>query len=386
MTDDRDDRIAQARRVRVVDEIAVRGVKLVRSGGELVGPCPACGGDDRFSVNPRKNVFHCRKSGAGGDAIALVQYLDACDFLTAVETLAGTSERLPASPPPPATDSDDNSYRKAEIGRARKIWDAAGDRHVADRYLAWRKLAAPPGAKIRGQSEQPFFTRMEDKRFRRIYTGPAMVAAITGPDGRFTGAHITWIDPRILIEGFDDPVDGKADIVNPETGEFELAKKVRGSSRAGHIPLGGPAAPERLVVGEGIETTLSVCDAMLADEGEALFETCAFWAGVSMQNIGGKSQASIRHPTEKRTDSLGRVRPLMVPGPYPLMESRRPSLMPPDSAVDILTLGDGDSDRFTASMVHARAAARWARPGRTVRTSWAPEGLDFNDMLRGQTG
>ncbi len=268
---------------------------------------------------------------------------------------------------------------------------------MAERYLAWRGLdtaLGKDGARIRGHRELPYYARLgDDGRFRRIYAGPAMVAAIEGADGRFSGVHITWIDPRILIDGVSGAASGlgsgpsvpsgKADIVNPETGEIEPAKKVRGSARAGHIHIAGPAAPERLVVGEGIETTASVLVAMVGDEGWALLETCAFWAGVSLGNIGGRALASIRHPGEMRTDRLGRVRPLMVAGAWPLMDQARPSLMPPESAMDVILLGDGDSDRFTTSTALARAAARWAKPGRTVRAAWADEGQDFNDMLRG---
>jgi hypothetical protein len=28
----------------------------------FVGPCPGCGGTDRFSLNLKKNIFWCRKS------------------------------------------------------------------------------------------------------------------------------------------------------------------------------------------------------------------------------------------------------------------------------------------------------------------------------------
>src|SRR5688572_9488637 len=84
-----EDWVDEARHVSLADEIARRGHGLKRQGAELVGPCPACGGTDRFSINLRKNVFHCRKSGTGGDVIALVQYLDGADFLGACETLTG---------------------------------------------------------------------------------------------------------------------------------------------------------------------------------------------------------------------------------------------------------------------------------------------------------
>jgi len=40
---------------------ARRFVNLKRGGSnEHVGPCPRCGGRDRFGVNTRKRVFNCR--------------------------------------------------------------------------------------------------------------------------------------------------------------------------------------------------------------------------------------------------------------------------------------------------------------------------------------
>jgi len=390
MTTD-DQRLPRARAVRVLEELERRGVKLRRAGGEFVGPCPVCGGEDRFAVNARKNVFCCRKSGAGGDAIALVQYLDGCDFLAAVELLTG--EGRPAAPRPADRGpglrrDDDNEYRRREIARAREIWDGARDRAVADAYLAWRGIVLPRGAKVRGASALAYYHEPDGGgRAQRIYEGPAMVAAIADNAGTFIGVHLTWIDPRILISGWAGESKGKAEIADPDTGEICDPKKMRGSARAGHIHLGGPRAPERLVTGEGIETTGSVLCAMLEDEGEGLLERCAFWAGLSLGNIGGRALASVRHPTLKRIDKLGRARALTVPGPYPLVDpgsgagaGTREQLMPPASAMDVLTLADGDSDRFTAAMHHARAGARWAAPGRTVRTAWAPEGSDFNDL------
>src|SRR5262249_7159874 len=77
------DLAARARSVPILSELARRGIKLRRSGAEWIGPCPRCGGRDRFSVNPAKAIFHCRRSGAGGDVIDLVQYLDEVDFVSA---------------------------------------------------------------------------------------------------------------------------------------------------------------------------------------------------------------------------------------------------------------------------------------------------------------
>ena len=77
----------------IENEIARRNVRL-RGKNERCGPCPKCGGDDRFSINVSKQIFNCRGCGRGGDVIDLVQHVDGVDFQTATTTLAGE--------PPPA--------------------------------------------------------------------------------------------------------------------------------------------------------------------------------------------------------------------------------------------------------------------------------------------
>jgi hypothetical protein len=72
--------------------VAQRYGALKRAGaGEYVGPCPVCGGKDRFSVNTRKGVWNCRGCGEGGDAIKLVRRVDRVTFAQAIETLAGST-------------------------------------------------------------------------------------------------------------------------------------------------------------------------------------------------------------------------------------------------------------------------------------------------------
>lgn len=82
-----DDWIEDARAVPIESEIARRGIALRKSGAERVGPCPICGGTDRFAINPAKGIWNCRGCGKGGDVIDLIQHLDGVDFNTAVETL-----------------------------------------------------------------------------------------------------------------------------------------------------------------------------------------------------------------------------------------------------------------------------------------------------------
>jgi hypothetical protein len=83
-----DPRVDHAKHVPIEDELARRGVKL-RGKIERSGPCPKCGGDDRFSINTKKQIFHCRGCDTGGDVIALVRHLDGVDFPTALTTLTG---------------------------------------------------------------------------------------------------------------------------------------------------------------------------------------------------------------------------------------------------------------------------------------------------------
>ena len=59
-----------------------------------MGPCPKCGGEDRFSINIAKQVFNCRGCKVGGDVIDLVRHLDGVGFKTACTTLAGEAPAL----------------------------------------------------------------------------------------------------------------------------------------------------------------------------------------------------------------------------------------------------------------------------------------------------
>ena len=85
----REDWVAQARAVPIEKILEARGHHLRRVGTELIGPCPLCGGSDRFSVNPKKQVWNCRGCAVGGDNIALVKHLDGSEFDAAVTAIAG---------------------------------------------------------------------------------------------------------------------------------------------------------------------------------------------------------------------------------------------------------------------------------------------------------
>jgi hypothetical protein len=93
-----DDWVAKACGVLLEDELARRGITL-RGRIEREGPCPVCGGTDRFSINTTKQVWNCRGCDKGGDVIDLVKHIDGSDFIAACTTLNNGQ-------PPPANGKD----------------------------------------------------------------------------------------------------------------------------------------------------------------------------------------------------------------------------------------------------------------------------------------
>src|SRR5712692_6483988 len=64
-------------------------------GGEYAGPCPFCGGKDRFRCWPAKGRAWCRQCGWKGDAIQLLRDRDGLSFTEAKRALGLSIE--PAS-------------------------------------------------------------------------------------------------------------------------------------------------------------------------------------------------------------------------------------------------------------------------------------------------
>lgn len=386
--------IDEARRVKVASFCAARQIKL--RPGDQGQPCPGCGGRDRFSVNVKKNVWNCRVSGFSGDAIALAQHLDGSDFLAACEAVAGR--------PPPGRDSAETheqraereariaareqeriaeeerqarvaqEYREAERRRAWGFWKRslalAGT--PAQAYLERRRIRTHETARLRFAPDMELWTKPGGVIARR---GPAMIAAIEGYDGRFTGVHVTWID-------LEQP-KGKAETIDPETGLMLPAKKVRGSLKGGSIRLVcGGDAPRRWFLGEGIETVFSVYWS-LVEAGSPLVEGAEFRTGVDLDNIGGKARGRLRHPTETFVDKRGRVRPVMLRDDEPIEREKdwRVIYIPP-SVEELYLLGDGDSDPFATRLALRRGAKRFSReyPSLAIKLAMSRDGADFSDM------
>ena len=343
--------------------VAGRWVTLRRVAGRLVGPCPLCSSDPQsrratcFEIKDGGEAWVCAKCGGGGDVIALVMRHEGKEFRDAIEWLGGpraidpeaearrAKERAAAEAKRRATEDE---FRQRERRTLYDIWGAAvraPGTPLEDYLRRWSAVDDVSNLRLRYVSDMPYFHgKTADGKERVIHRGPAMVAPIVGTDGKFRGLHFTYID-------LTQP-KGKARITDPESGEELPAKKVRGSKAGGRIELCGPVEPQRIVAGEGIETTLFVWAAMRGCRLD--IADTAFWSLIDLGNIGGAAKVAIAHPTAR--DAAGR--PRRVPGPEPDLE--KPGVALPPSVTDVVLLGDGDSDPVTTQCALYRGQVRLA--------------------------
>lgn len=358
-----DQRLIEARALPILEVAARLGIEgLRRDGREHVGPCPVCGGKDRFSIAPDRGVFNCRICARGGDGLALVQHLRGCDFKSALNFLAGEVSAVDAETlarrRQRAQAADMARARIAAQARARAIRDAREIWHsalpaagtLADDYLRGRGLCLDPWPPtLRYLPDHPY-RRQIGGRNLQLHRGPALIAAIQDASGRVRGIHQTWIDPA--------RPGGKAEIVGPD-GRQMPAKMVRGSKKGGAIRLTPVSATGILIVGEGIETTAS---ALIS----GVRPCAAFWAGVDLGNMAGRMERQAGTRWSGRPD-LGDAE----------------AWIPPAGTVQLYFLQDGDSDpkATRAKLECGLRRAAHARPGLQGLIVPAPAGADFNDIL-----
>ncbi|WP_245999237.1 DUF7146 domain-containing protein [Paracoccus methylarcula] len=291
---DPDPRIDEAHAVpmaELVDRLQISG--LVKTAGELVGPCPGCGGRDRFGINLSKQIFNCRGCGAKGDQIALVQLALGMGFPEALDWLIGPRQELTSvqlAEQRRRREAADRQRRASEEkARARSI-RAARDLFFAARpaegsmlrdYLTLRGISPellpvlPPSIRFEPEARYTIPAEGACDKWQVLHSGPAMIAAVVDPAGRVTAVHRTWLD-------LSQP-KGKLILPDPrKEGETLPAKKVLGSKKGGAIRLASPPEARLMVMGEGLETTFS------AQVANAYPEPAAYWCGVDLGNMAGR--------------------------------------------------------------------------------------------------
>ena len=356
---------------------AIRCRWTLSKGLDREGPCPVCGGKDRFAIHTGKNTFNCRRcaiSGAG--VIDLVMKTQNVEFKRACEIVTGRSADEPVDPERAKKlaaeaeadrakrEADSAEYREQARRAGRVIWQESTPRpwRVGDPVFDYLALRGIDLAKIHAHAPEALhrvirqhaalpWREKQDRTMVTLHTGPAMVAAIQFPDEHFAGAHMTWIDLR--------QPKGKIVLPPDEKGRPRAAKKMRGIHMGCAIRLFTPPHPRRLVMGEGIESTLSVlCHAFEPDT--------AYWAGASLANMAGRAMRSAENK---------------LIHDQPAAESD--CFIPPEWCEELVYLADGDSEesRITEKLTRGLRRAMRLRPGLKAKRVPAPApGADMNDL------
>ena len=174
-------------------------------------------------------------TGEHGDLLDLVRIASGADSLRAA---IAEAHAFLASPPIPSSPIPEG-YDRAEA--ARRLWRRcrAIDGTHAEAYLEARGIQRCRFAALR--FHPALIHRDDGGGVRRL---PALVAAVTGTDDAVCGVLRTWLDPTRPV---------KANVIRP--------RKALGRVHGRAVRFGDPGSGT-LLVGEGIETVLSIVTAL----------------------------------------------------------------------------------------------------------------------------
>ncbi|HEX4570362.1 MAG TPA: toprim domain-containing protein [Dongiaceae bacterium] len=151
------------------------------------GPCPHCGGRDRYRFDDRdgSGSYYCNQCGAGS-GITLLCKLKGWSFATAcreIDAIIGTAE-------PVTTKGHRPEPGNGALQAIERILEGARSQRVVDSYLRSRGLS------VRSETllGHPALFHAETKT--RL---PAVIAPILGPDGRLLSAqriYVGQVEPR----------------------------------------------------------------------------------------------------------------------------------------------------------------------------------------------
>ena len=223
------------------------------------GPCPMCGGTDRFRFDDKegRGTWFCsqcggpgQNGGAGNGIDLFMRMTDETDFHTTAIRLEAIFPDLAVDAPKPARKPEDEKRLLTALWRSGTRLDGSD---AASRYLTRRVGFVPLTGEMRGAVDV-FYKPDEDGM--RPSKHPALLTRIWSPDGKPASVHRTYLTP-----------DGrKAAVRSP--------KKVLGP-----IPDGSAARlmppTDTIAIAEGIETSLAVT---------SLFGWPC-WAGISAGNL-----------------------------------------------------------------------------------------------------
>jgi hypothetical protein len=152
---------------------------------------------------------------------------------------------------------------------------------------------------------------------------------------------------------------GKAEIVDPETGELLAVKKMQGLPWGCAIRL--YPVQDIVAISEGIESGLSV---------RVVDPDLPIWVAGSLGNLAGAGERQMRRMGQRQ-----------VPSNKP--DPANPGLVAPDAARTVIIIADNDStDVATNRALVQRARSKFEAQGKSVGVVWPERGCDANDMVR----
>lgn len=320
---------------------------------DRAGPCPACGGDDRFSVHMNKRVFNCRKCGVNGnDAVGLAMVgKERGEFIGVCEELAGRPRPgKQISEHRPIDHEREAMMRDADRDRAALVQQQ--DRQVRARKANFAEQVWNNALRFTGSRGEEYFRVRRLDTFRNIddYLGflpdypvieskveigrwPCVVAPMRNRHMEITGLHCTFLD-------HEQPI--KAELwATDERGERYRVPSKRTYGTIGIVWLSEVKA--EVAAAEGVETARGWMQCGAGDIGDyGLISAC------NLGNLSGGSLGSRPHPQLK-----GRTIPNGVPDP------EKPGFLDylPPAVKSVLMLGDCDLPAHNG-LAHYQAQAR----------------------------
>lgn len=151
------------------------------------GPCPLCGGRDRFRFDDKdgSGSYICGQCGAGNGVILLRKmhgwsFKEAADEIDRVIGSVSTSIHSGTSRRREVSNTD-------RLSKLERVLDTATKPSLVREYLATRGLSTVPDV-LKGH---PALAYVDDGEF--VGRFPAMVAPIVGPDGSLQSVHRTYL-------------------------------------------------------------------------------------------------------------------------------------------------------------------------------------------------